>query len=103
MSLPSAVAYSTCPWSAIASLQPEITASPQRPGDSANVAAGQRDPVFSSCPAGGGSPARRGGGGGCAASSIARREGPHPGSLHSPTLPLQGRAETGVRLRRLFD
>src|SRR2546423_6532971 len=102
MSLPSAVAYSTCPWSAIASLQPEITASPQRPGDSANVAVGQRDPVFSPSPAGEGSTPRRGGGVGLCRKFDRAERGTPPGSLRSPPSPLQEKMK-GVRLRRLFD
>src|SRR5439155_8204076 len=53
--------------------------------------------LFSPYPAGGGSTPRRGGGVGFAPQApSARREGPHHGSLRSPTLPLQGRVKNRV-------
>src|SRR5436190_1963369 len=52
-------------------------------------------------PAGGGSTlaSASGGGGFSPQVPIARREEPHPGSLRSPTLPLQGKGKKGGRSR----
>src|SRR5436190_11767513 len=69
-------------------------------GPGACQKSGPRSVGYSSpSPAGGGSPAgakrRHGGVGPCRRFRSRGKKDPHPGSLHSPTLPLQGRAETG--------
>src|SRR5437660_12130577 len=60
--------------------------------------------VFSPYPAGGGSTPRRGGGVGFAPQApTSWKEEPHPGSLRSPTLPLQGRVKNRVATSALIS
>src|SRR5205823_389295 len=66
------------------------------PAPVAKIRAAQRW-LFLPSPAGGGTPRRSEAqtrrGGAVPQAPISREEGPHPGSLRSPTLPLQGRVK----------